>query len=369
MKKNIFINDWGLNPNPRIFYIADYLKNKANIDTLIIGRDYFGIPNRDDTFLINASYLKEKQFPNKRIDVYRLRFRIVREGLRHIITNKPDYIYIRSLYINIFFGLIKPLFRYKIIYETHGFSYKEQRYRGEHIRSFLTKILENFNLKYVVDFVVTNTKPLLESIALEYKINNKVFCVSNGIDLQEFEKLDEIYKGENERWIGFVGNWESWIRIEDLLKVSELSKIYKVIVVGEGRGYKKFKKEYPHVVFTGKISKHKALSYLKNMDICVSPWSSNAIFNEKSARKTFEYMALGKPIVVSNVPGKEEFLVEGENCEFYTPEDPDSLLKKVDELMSNKERYDYISNNNKKLSLDFTWDKLLDRSNLIDIVK
>ena len=42
----MFINDWGSNPNERVFYIADYFK-RLGCDIVFIGRTYKDMPNRE----------------------------------------------------------------------------------------------------------------------------------------------------------------------------------------------------------------------------------------------------------------------------------------------------------------------------------
>ena len=72
--------------------------------------------------------------------------------------------------------------------------------------------------------------------------------------------------------------------------------------------YYYYKNNFQSIRFTGKIARSEAMKYLHFFDVCLSPWDKNEIFQEKSARKTFEYLRAGKPIIVSNVIGKEKFL-------------------------------------------------------------
>ncbi len=111
-----------------------------------------------------------------------------------------------------------------------------------------------------------------------------------------------------------------------------------------------------------------ALAYLRKMDCCVSPWANEDIFLEKSARKTYEYLAAGKPIIVSNVVGKEQFLVENRNCLLYEPGNAISLLKNIEKLIDNIELSKEISYNNKELAKKFTWDRVIENSKFIKIL-
>ena len=64
-KKILFVNDWGFNPNPRIFYLANFFKDTLKYKTFILGRDYHGLPKRDDLFLVEHSLKTGKNYPKK----------------------------------------------------------------------------------------------------------------------------------------------------------------------------------------------------------------------------------------------------------------------------------------------------------------
>jgi len=365
----IFINDWGSNPNERIFYIADFIKQETELTTLIIGRKYKGIPERNDLFLISSRFLNKERSNNSRIKKSILRLLILLMSIWKVIKLKPSYLYIRSRYFSFVFGKLKKIFKYKLIYETHGLAYKEQQFKGRNKKARLTKRLENSIFNKLADYIVTNTSFLADRINNEYNFIGKIFTIPNAIDLSDFHKIEKlnIQKDVNEFWAGFVGNWESWIAIEDLLKVSELTDRIKIVVIGEGYQYKELKAQFSKVRFTGRVEKQLALSYLKHLDCCISPWSSDPIFQEKSARKTYEYLAAGKPIIISNVAGKEEFIKENENCLLYEPGNSDSLLSAIIRLKKSKSLSDKLSRNNKLLAKEYTWDKVIERSNLNNI--
>ena len=85
----------------------------------------------------------------------------------------------------------------------------------------------------------------------------------------------------------------------------------------------------------------------------------------KSARKTFEYLAAGKPIIVSNVVGREGFLIEGKNCITYEPENPKDLAEKIKKLLNNNELKKQMQNNNTKLAKKYSWKRNIERSGLV----
>lgn len=362
-KKILFVNDWGFNPNPRIFYLANFFKDTLKYKTFILGRDYHGLPKRDDLFLVEHSLKTGKNYPKKSFPQNVLKVLILVKSLLLIIKYKPNLVYSRSLLILFILQLFKPFYKFKIIYESHGLIYKELNFKNNNIKSFCYKKIENLFYRLSIDYCVVISKKLVHTINQIYKLpTSNIFHIPNGIDPLEFENIDKLIK--NEFWVGFIGNWEHWIDIEDLLKTSLNNSIYKVVIVGEGHNFEEMKLKYPNVLFTGKLPKTEALAYLNSFDVCCSPWSNDPIFEEKSARKTFEYLFLGKPIIVSDVTGKEDFLIENINCLTYQLNDILDLKTKIEILIKDTTLSNKISKNNKVLGEKFIWKNILINSNL-----
>ena len=211
--KCLFLNDWGINPNPRIFYIADYFRSECQVDTTILGRSYKSIPNRDDLVLVNPSFIKDNAYPRGFIKINRLRFSLLKACWRILRKEKPEYLYIRSLYFSILAGWLKRFFNFRIIFETHGFAYKEQLYKGKKIRAKFSKVLEKMNFKRI-DWCVTNTAALARNIANEYGKESQLFTIPNGVDMAEFQGLNTkgINKPKDEKWLGTAGrDWLGYL--------------------------------------------------------------------------------------------------------------------------------------------------------------
>ena len=159
------------------------------------------------------------------------------------------------------------------------------------------------------------------------------------------------------------------MKIEDLLNASRHLDNVTVVVIGEGKGFRGFKAQYKDVYFTGRIPHRLAMSLLLNFDICLAPYSKDGIMKHKQAMKTLEYLAAGKPIIVSDVIGRESFLIEGENCLMYEPENPEEMAQKISQLLQNKELRAHLSQKNKELAMTYTWEKTVERSGLVESLR
>ena len=265
---------------------------------------------------------------------------------------------------------ISKLLRIKSFYDFHGLAWKEEEYKSNKFKSIFFRFLENICLSHY-DHIVSQTET---NMNLTMKFNKNCSLIENGIVSDDFSNpsknflLSEYNIDSKSPIVGFIGNWEHWMKIEDLLEASKYLKNVKIMVVGRGHSFDEYKRKYPNVIFTGRVRHKEALGFMSCFKVCVSPHSKDEIMIYKSAVKTFEYMAAGKPLIVSNVAGKENFLVEGVNCLFYEPENPRSLAEKVEILLSDEELMTKFSYNNKKLSKKFTWDKRVQKSGLIELL-
>jgi len=352
---NLVTTDYA--PTIRALNLANALK-KFGIETLII-------PMEKDL----PPMFKKKGRLNKylrRIYLFFYMFSIIKR-------KKIQYIFSIGFYIGLEAIILAKILGCKTIFEFHGYVYEEEIHRGHRIKPFFTKFLEQICLKYS-NIVVTQT---INNKILIRGLNKNTFVVENGINLDEFEglnyseKIFEEYSITRGRpLIGFIGNWENWMNIEDLLFVSKyLNNLASIIIIGKGRNLRKYKDAFKNVIFTGRISHEKALNFLINFDICILPHSKDEIMKYKSAMKTFEYMAAGKPIIVSNVTGKEDFLINGKNCLTYEPGNPKDLAKNIEFLLDNKELMALIGLNNRAMAKRFSWEKNLKRSGLLNFLK
>ena len=102
-------------------------------------------------------------------------------------------------------------------------------------------------------------------------------------------------------------------------------------------------------------------------DAFVCPWSEDKLFAEKSARKTSEYLSFGKPILVSDVVGKESFMINEENCITYKPGNIEDLYTKLKSLFQTPSNIKKISENAQILSKKRDWFNLIEESRLVKI--
>jgi glycosyltransferase involved in cell wall biosynthesis len=85
------------------------------------------------------------------------------------------------------------------------------------------------------------------------------------------------------------------------------------------------------VILTGRLPRDEALAYVKNADVCVSPFFPTPILNSTSPTKLIEYMALHKPVVANDHPEQSLVIQEsgGGLCTPYKEEDFANAIIKI----------------------------------------
>ena len=297
-------------------------------------------------------------------------------SLYNILAKKIDFIITREYYFVLMLYPFAKLFGSKILYDMHCFRYKELEFEGKHIKSLITKPFEKLSHRLPYK-ILAISNGIIEDLPQE--LRNKTILLPNGVDLEWFTSTktdDSLMRKYNIKKdtpiIGFVGNWMDWVDVPTFIQASEYVKNASFVVIGEGYETKDvtyFKKNYPNVVFTGRIDHAEAIKLLKFMDICVLPYKKAEVVKHLSIRKTFEYMAAGKPIIICNSNLFEKsFLKENLNMISYKTEDTQDLSNKINYLLSNKKLMKTLSINNKKLSQQFSWEKIIQNSDLLIVI-
>ena len=106
--------------------------------------------------------------------------------------------------------------------------------------------------------------------------------------------------------IGYFGAIEPWLIDQDLIKRASLERPdWNWIFIGnKSRGLEI--EELPNVHFLPPVSYDELPRYAAGFDVCVLPWNTEVPFTSYgSAIKVREYLASGKPVVISPLPEYE----------------------------------------------------------------
>jgi len=193
--------------------------------------------------------------------------------------------------------------------------------------------------------------------------------IPNGVDLEHFSPnvspIDEFCDGKVN--ILFVGRLEKRKGLNYLLqaykRVKQEVPNSRLIAVGPGTRLRgKYKKQVRQsgledVVFVGYVSYDDLPRYYKTADIFCSP----ATGRESFGIVLLEAMAVGKPIVASNIEGYASVVTHGVEGLLVPPRDEERLAQSLISLMSDKSLRQQMGARGRLNALQYGWEHIAQR--------
>jgi len=118
---------------------------------------------------------------------------------------------------------------------------------------------------------------------------------------------------------------------------------------------------FTNVVFEGWKNVALFPSYIKASTVCISPLKRNPHHDTTYANKIFQYMAMGKPQVVSDCKA-QKYVIEKENCGLvHEADNPIDLANKIIELILDSKKTTQLGINGKEaVNRTWNWDQTSD---------
>jgi glycosyltransferase involved in cell wall biosynthesis len=142
------------------------------------------------------------------------------------------------------------------------------------------------------------------SSVLHEKIERPALMLPNGADLAELDRADgSAWRSSvSEPTVGFVGAFEYWIDFDLILESARRLPNVKFLLVGGGRRLNNLQKRIANlrltnIKLTGAMPYREAMNHVAAMDVCLLPFTRDAVSDGSCPLKLFEYAALRKPIV------------------------------------------------------------------------
>jgi phosphatidylinositol alpha-mannosyltransferase len=193
--------------------------------------------------------------------------------------------------------------------------------------------------------------------------------IPNGIDLEQFQPnvppIPEYCDGKLN--ILFVGRLERRKGVNYLIKAyASIKADYpdsRLIVVGPGirprRKHEKSvaKSRLKDVVFTGPVSCNDLVRYYRTADICCAP----ATGMESFGIILLEAMAMGKPIIASNISGYASVMTDGKEGFLVPPRDVGQLAQALSRLMADETLRREMGARGRLTAADYSWEHVAHR--------
>lgn len=248
---------------------------------------------------------------------------------------------------------------FKIIYEfVDDFSDEIARYKiPQEVKNSHSTILKDVENAYIV----TTADKLYEEV-VEARGENKVVLATNGVDYNHFVDIpDDIELNEqmqkilakNSKIVGYFGALATWFDYDLIKKLAKEMPDVDIVLIGidyDGTLGKSGILDYDNVHHLGIINYYDLPKYAKHFDVATIPFIINEITEATSPVKLFEYMAMGEPIVTTNLPECKKYktpLVSKDHDEFI------SNIKKAIELEKDEDYNKLL----REEALENTWKK------------
>lgn len=233
------------------------------------------------------------------------------------------------------------------------------------IPPFLSRLI--FKLGLIISgktvcFAVTNK--LSEDLFHKFgKVKNlkKIDTLHDGVDLIKF-KNNKIIENSTPL-LTYCGSLSKSKGIDLIINSAKYINNVEFLIIGglkvDVDHYKKIANDngVKNINFIGQVNYSDVPNLLNKSDILLLPSSAKNIKsrNYTSAMKLFEYMSIGKPIIASNIPSNTEILENNLNCLLFEPDNPKSMVEKINTLINDKELNKKITKNSSKLAIKYSW--------------
>lgn len=204
-------------------------------------------------------------------------------------------------------------------------------------------IIDKYN--YVMsheDVYVVVTADLLKEDVIKHRGNKNLAFSSNGVDYSFFLKFDGKYKFEEEfsdiidkrkPIIMYYGALAKWFDYDLIKKIAKTNK-YSIVLFGikYDESYDENISNEDNIYFLGARDYTVLKNYARYADVLTIPFLINNITKATSPVKIFEYMALHKPIVTTdlNECRKYESVLIGKNHKDFMGKLEDAMKKASD---------------------------------------
>ena len=243
----------------------------------------------------------------------------------------------------------------------------------------LAEDIELLNV-HLADVVVVVSKPLRDILVEKGLNSEKILVNPNGVDPEVYSpKVDNSpikkrFNLQNKTVIGFIGTFGRWHGAEVLAKAYGLllerypayRRTTQLLMIGDGVTMPQVKNQIKHfnstenVTLTGIVPQAEGPEYLAACDILASPHVPNAdgtpFFG--SPTKLFEYMAMGKGIIASDLDQIGEVLQHGHTAWLTQPGDAESLMEGLKVLIDDPNKSKRLGEAARHEVIDkYTWKK------------
>jgi len=161
-----------------------------------------------------------------------------------------------------------------------------------------------------VDIVFASSLKLYEKMVQR---NSRTFLVQNGVDLNCFNLKNAPDRGtptelpSGKPLVGYYGTIGHWVDLELVDYVAASRPEWNVILIGPLKTLNSRLPQRKNIFWIGPKPYDRIVSYAKRFSVAMIPFLINELTKSVNPVKLYEYLALGKAVVSTNLPEVQEF--------------------------------------------------------------
>jgi glycosyltransferase involved in cell wall biosynthesis len=263
-------------------------------------------------------------------------------GFYLCLFKKIDVIVCQSPLAQGFIGtILKKILRKELIIEVHGdwieATFLSKQRKLEFLERKIVPYLARFSLKNADKIRAVSKFTKIQAMKISGDKPYFVFPAFTDLDIFLHEKDIKF-----NNYILFVGHLEKVKGIEYLIgafnKIHQEFPDFRLVLIGEGGERKNYELRITNyqlqdkVKFTGELPLEEVQDIMKNCYCLVLPSLSEGL-----GRVIMEAMALGKPVIGSNVGGIPDLITDDYNGFLVEPKNRDDLYEKMKVLLRDKD--------------------------------
>jgi glycosyltransferase involved in cell wall biosynthesis len=180
--------------------------------------------------------------------------------------------------------------------------------------------------------------------------NNNVHVFPYGVNLRAFplqnSESTEVARSPHKRYswatqspenghrvIGYVGGWHRHLSMDMLDVIVRARPTWSWVFVGSPQAPLKDFADLPNVYMLGQRPHRELAHYIRSFDVCIVPYRRSAYTETVVPSKINEYLAMGKPVVSTNLPPVCDFN-EKYKVIVTTDEHPENFLRGIEHALS-----------------------------------
>jgi len=139
------------------------------------------------------------------------------------------------------------------------------------------------------------------------------YLLSQGVDTNHFSPSVEIhpkmmrFKSFQKPLIGFFGLLTTWVDIDLIIEASQIYRDYNFVIIGKSNIDLSKLSNVSNIFYLGEIAYDELPKFANAFDVGIIPFIINDLTKACNPLKLLEYLALGIPVISSDIPAARKF--------------------------------------------------------------